>query len=620
MPLPLEEVLQYICIVFIGSKLPDKDWFLHHAKPLYVRSNKVRSALQWLKAHNPLYASVVLNEKSLSRLPAGDSLLPFYYELVEPDSRWDATTSRYDAQDLDDAPPPSDGIIPFHSVIISNVGQDTKIAFNIIQHHSMLQSVSFKTRHAWFKTVSSTFNAIFSDTAAAVAARLANNTFYDSPRTPQEQQVMSFMNHVQSVTRDVAGSNSGHMQMRNKVCALTFTLSVPAFFVTINLADVYNPIVRFMGGAEIELTTYPLRWHLTIMIRRSSLHRTLSGPELRNIAWAGCMAEGYLNPNELKIKLLATLNVTFSKRFLNYLEDCVQTAIPSLPEGESCVPADSSHPCSIRGINTDDLPTPDQIVKDLHLLVSSCQKHKHRATCFKYDPTSRECCFMLNPSASIPVSTIDPKTGKVTLRHEDGMCNNFNSTIIGCERCNMDVKPIISGEAAKAVMFYITDITKTQLKSHVAYAALESAMQKLEKGDVNVDGDTDSNVRGKCLLQKCAYEMLSRQELSAPQVASFLMDYEDHFSTWIKPSVPASPDDDAMSVVDLEEENGSASEDDLLGSSHTTDANSSDSDGSGIDLDDDVFLEQNEKGEITPRASQLQDYIFRGNLFSPVSL
>ncbi|KAF5334229.1 hypothetical protein D9611_014313 [Ephemerocybe angulata] len=783
MPPPLEEVLQYICVVFIGSKLPDKQWFLHHAKPLYVRSNKVRSALQWLKAHNPLYASVVLNEESLSRLPAGDNLLPFYYELVEPDSRRDATTSRYDAQDLDNAPPPSDGIIPFHSVVISNVGQDTKIgelraaalkhvrekrggilalphdavfasefdnpslfpslyptlfpygvggfedktretaiafkphvkhllsladtrfqthhsffftAFNIIQRRSMLQSVSFKTRHAWFKTVSSAFNAISSDTAAAVAARLANNSFYDSPRSPQEQQVMSLMNHVQSVTRDVAGSNSGRMRMRNEVRALTFTLGVPAFFVTINPADVYNPIVRFMGGAEIDIDNLPAetafdyheqaklvaqnpfvaaRFFNVVMKAFFTEVLGYAHPFLKEfdadspsrygvfgvsngyyccseaqgrgtlhghmVVWV----EGYLNPNELKIKLLATMNDAFSKRFLNYLEDCVQTAIPSLPVGDCCVPADSSHPCSVRGINTDDLPTPDQIAKDLHLLVSSCQKHKHRATCFKYDPTSRECRFMLDPSASVLVSTIDPKTGEVTLRHEDGMCNNFNSTIIRCERCNMDVKPIISGEAAKAVMFYITDyITKTQLKSHVAYAALESAMRKLEKGDVNVDGDTDSNVRGKRLLQKCAYEMLSRQELSAPQVASFLMDYEDHFSShsfrclfWMtaeiyvndslphmqlgpNPVVPAGEDDDAVSVVDLEEENGSASEDDLPGSSHTTDANSSDNDGSDIDLDDDVFLEQNEKGEITPRASQLRDYIFRGNLFSPVSL
>ncbi|KAJ7878104.1 hypothetical protein B0H14DRAFT_2567373 [Mycena olivaceomarginata] len=39
-----------------------------------------------------------------------------------------------------------------------------------------------------------------------------------------------------------------------------------------------------------------------------------------------------------------------------------------------------------------------------------------------------------------------------------------------------------------------------------------------------------SPVRAKKMLQKCAYAMLSQQELSSQQVVSYLLDFEDHFT------------------------------------------------------------------------------------------
>ncbi|KAJ7205794.1 hypothetical protein GGX14DRAFT_568687 [Mycena pura] len=57
---------------------------------------------------------------------------------------------------------------------------------------------------------------------------------------------------------------------------------------------------------------------------------------------------------------------------------------------------------------------------------------------------------------------------------------------------------------------------------------LELAVKKL--GEVN-PFETDIMVRAKKMLQKCAYAMISQQELSAQQVASYLLDFEDHFTS-----------------------------------------------------------------------------------------
>lgn len=93
----------------------------------------------------------------------------------------------------------------------------------------------------------------------------------------------------------------------------------------------------------------------------------------------------------------------------------------------------------------------------------------------------------------------------------------------------MDIKFIGSSASAKAILYYITDyITKSQLKTHVAYATLELAISKLNEYDPT---DDDLTYCAKRLLQRCTYAMISHQELSTPQIASYLMDYGDHFTS-----------------------------------------------------------------------------------------
>ncbi|KAL1941342.1 hypothetical protein VTO73DRAFT_7159 [Trametes versicolor] len=93
----------------------------------------------------------------------------------------------------------------------------------------------------------------------------------------------------------------------------------------------------------------------------------------------------------------------------------------------------------------------------------------------------------------------------------------------------MDIQFIGSGEDAKAVIYYITDyITKSPLKAHVAYAALEMAVKRLAESGVL---STDAAERAKRLLQRTSFSLISNQELSAQQVVSYLMDYDDHFTS-----------------------------------------------------------------------------------------
>ncbi|KAJ6615011.1 hypothetical protein B0H10DRAFT_1802260, partial [Mycena sp. CBHHK59/15] len=52
--------------------------------------------------------------------------------------------------------------------------------------------------------------------------------------------------------------------------------------------------------------------------------------------------------------------------------------------------------------------------------------------------------------------------------------DNFNDFVLFLLKCNMDIKYIGSGEAAKALMFYIMDyITKSTLPAHVRLSVIE---------------------------------------------------------------------------------------------------------------------------------------------------
>ncbi|KAJ3850145.1 hypothetical protein EV368DRAFT_45899, partial [Lentinula lateritia] len=247
--------------------------------------------------------------------------------------------------------------------------------------------------------------------------------------------------------------------------------------------------------------------------------------------------EGGLNPNEIKRHAIENPESDFCTRLIQFLDDSISNSIPSPPNEAITVPSDEKHPCSVRGTTMQGfeksvMESEAAKLKDLHNLVRKCQIHTHTGTCFKYstgksDP--KECRFGLDASKIEPLTYFNPVNGELTLRCLDGLVNNFNESILRAIRCNMDIKFIGSGASAKAVLYYITNyITKSQLKAHVAYAALERAVKRLNEQD---SGDDPLTVRAKKLLQKCAYMMISQQELSAQQVCTYLLGLDDHFTS-----------------------------------------------------------------------------------------
>ncbi|KAF9506623.1 hypothetical protein BS47DRAFT_1248474, partial [Hydnum rufescens UP504] len=245
--------------------------------------------------------------------------------------------------------------------------------------------------------------------------------------------------------------------------------------------------------------------------------------------------EGALDPQQIKDHILQDKYYSFQDRLLTFLDyDTIHTAIPPDPGPDVHCQSEHFHPCAVWCGPESAENTTEQIAKDLHILISKCQVHTHTGTCWKYfkgpgDPKPEDCHFDLSPKNANPRTYMDKNTGELIFHVTDGLVNNYNETMIQALQCNMDFKFIGSGPSAKAILYYVTDyITKSQLKTHVAYGALQAAVKKLQSQSQTNDSIA---LQAKCLLIRCANSLISKQELAAPQVASYLLGLKDYYTS-----------------------------------------------------------------------------------------
>ncbi|KAI1784631.1 hypothetical protein LXA43DRAFT_872001, partial [Ganoderma leucocontextum] len=254
---------------------------------------------------------------------------------------------------------------------------------------------------------------------------------------------------------------------------------------------------------------------------------------------------------------------------------------------------------------------------DIHELVAACQCHTHTDTCYKYcdkNDLKRTCRFQLDEDNTIKKSSIDQCSGAIILQHLDGLVNNYNSTILEAMRCNMDLKFIGSGEDAKAIIYYVTDyITKSPLKTYVLYAALERAIRTFHASDMS---DCEKAVIAKKLLRKCAFSLTSNQELSTPQVASYLLGYDDYYTSdefanlyWT--SFECYIDVQLPNVSNIDKTVSDAVSDVVDG------GNDDDEQELG---EDKVTIRSSPDGTLEIVSDQLKDYVHRGAVLENVSL
>jgi hypothetical protein len=225
---------------------------------------------------------------------------------------------------------------------------------------------------------------------------------------------------------------------------------------------------------------------------------------------------------------VTTATTTGKYDFLMYINNLLNTSGDVLPQ------ANEVNPTCLATPNPASRDFMQMVRKDIVQLVQTINVHKHSATCFKYSKAKTDAakkCRMRMPRALVTTSSIDPFTGQIMMRRSHPWINNFNEWFITACRSNMDIKFIWSGSDAKALVYYITDyVTKASLSFHDMFSLAQQGIKSIEQQrDVNVSENAIEKSRK--LVLRCYNMIASHQEISGVQVASYLMNYGDHYTT-----------------------------------------------------------------------------------------
>ncbi|KAH7920312.1 hypothetical protein BV22DRAFT_1021443, partial [Leucogyrophana mollusca] len=201
------------------------------------------------------------------------------------------------------------------------------------------------------------------------------------------------LKQVNAVTSHVPGSLAARTVMHNEIRGLNFNRGLPSFYITINPADVYNPLVKFLSGSEINIdnmlpSEVPDYWTQSILVAKNpaiaakffnmylkvflSVHRstsrlTMEGGILGVVkVHYGCVEaqgrgtlhchmlvwlEGGMDPNKIKKRIIDEGDLEFKEHLLAYLDDSISSSIPDDPDPNIQVPSPVHHPCLVCGVS-----------------------------------------------------------------------------------------------------------------------------------------------------------------------------------------------------------------------------------------------------------------------------
>ena len=239
------------------------------------------------------------------------------------------------------------------------------------------------------------------------------------------------MRDVNTINSHIPGSTAARVNMRNEIRALMMKVGLPSFFITVNLADTQNPIVKFLAGSNIDIDALlpeqvPNPWEQSILVVKNPVvaacffdvylkafistvlgydttGKDLTGGALGLVkAHYGCVEaqghgtlhchmliwlEGALNPNKIHDSVAKHGDSEWGKKLIRFLDDVILNIIPEDPDPDLGIPLSIHHPCIVRGVNLNEPELDLHLklrLKDVHLLAKECQVHSHTNTCYKH--------------------------------------------------------------------------------------------------------------------------------------------------------------------------------------------------------------------------------------------
>ncbi|PPQ71220.1 hypothetical protein CVT26_010999 [Gymnopilus dilepis] len=408
------------------------------------------------------------------------------------------------------------------------------------------------------------------------------------PREEKEKKAFATLSSLRLIARHLPGSDGYKTMLRNEIRSLILYRRTPTLFVTLNPSDVDHPLVRIFAGEDISLDDMMRgedmsEWQRKLFAARNPsacarffdfmitrfiniiLRYGRDSPGLygKCVAYYGVVEaqgkgtlhchmliwlEGHLSPQKLRDRM--AMSSEYQTDVFRWLESVIQCEFPGVDMTEGQLrkyprrllhkETGDPHPgavCNPRTASYQDdedafwMDFSDTLIRLLH----QYNWHEHQATCWKYlergDERSDANCRLGMDGQTRDTTEVDPETFAILLRRRHPKIAAHTELVTFLMQCNMDIKFVGSGDAAKAFLYYLTDyLTKSLLPVHVAMSVLSYAVKNTHEKLPDGMRDLSEN-QAIGAVTTAVNSMMGRHEISQPQVMSYLVGGGDHYKS-----------------------------------------------------------------------------------------
>ncbi|KAF5336595.1 hypothetical protein D9611_006614 [Ephemerocybe angulata] len=466
---------------------------------------------------------------------------------------------------------------------------DPELAFdvyNVIRKGAVNTNLRFSVPYPVYAKTVDMITALNKDDITALRHKFQRNPNYE-PSSQTELEVVRAMTAVAPIARNVPGTVSQKITMRNEIRAMIGQRGSPTLFVTLNPCDYYNPIVSVLASrlsnpesiASIQRIDTTARARMAVkhpaacaqffdammnafirIVLRCNRRGKSPGIFGTCEAYYGTVetqGRGSLHchlliwlkdhlPPEMLAEKLRTSN-EYGEALRTWLDSVVESGFVGskaiynnnpMGEDKEHRKTEGQHPVAKTEPKATDHP-PSSFFKErneyIDELLTKVNWHVHTGSCWKYlkpgEARSPENCRFGMEGTTSNATEVDTNTGTINLKRVNPRMTHYNPTVTFLMKCNTDIKFIGSGLDAKAFMYYVTDyITKAPLSMHAGLTALSYAIRQAEAKGVMGENAARGEAVDRRAITIAINSMLGHQEVSHPQVMSYIFGGGEHYT------------------------------------------------------------------------------------------
>jgi hypothetical protein len=396
----------------------------------------------------------------------------------------------------------------------------------------------------------------------------------DAHHKTSNEDVKKLQRHVYAVGGRVMGSRNSRSGYRSQIWSTCLRLGPPSLWITINPVDYDDPITQVFAGEDIDMDNFietagpdgverginvandPFAaakyFHFlinvtleTLMgIERSRCHvRSSKGVLGRLSGYFGVVeAQGRGSLHTHMLAWLADVpnademvellrGESFRERIIEYLKGNIHADVEGLDEKYVKETKRETGITYSRPLDPDQSDWGRRFKEMERVLARTYQVHVcNLTTCLRRNRQGKLGCKRRAPWP-IERETSVEGNGTMHLARRYGFLNGYNpGLLVGC-RCNIDTKFNTNGEETKDAVWYCTGYAfKDPEKSYNQSALLAKGFLYHQNNTLRAETETSTlRDQNRLLIYRCFNALNQQNELSGPQVISYLMGWGDVF-------------------------------------------------------------------------------------------